>query len=239
MNAPSRSRDSDSLRTLAELIGHRFADEALLRRAITHPSALSETEPSYERLEFLGDRVLGLVIADRLMQRYPEEAEGDLSRRHTALVRSETLAGVAADIGLGDYLIMARGEDEAGGRQNPALLADACEAVIAALYRDGGLPAAAQFIDAHWLSRMEADIEPPLDAKTALQEWAQARGRPVPCYRVLDSKGPDHSPTFTVEARGDGLPPAKGSGPSKRAAEQAAAAMLLESTHAHPDARDG
>lgn len=238
MSAPSRRRDLDNLDTLADALGHRFADSGLLRRAVTHPSALSDSEPSYERLEFLGDRVLGLVIADRLMQRYPEEAEGDLSRRHTALVRSETLSDVAAEICLGAYLIMAKGEDEAGGRKNPALLADACEAVIAALYRDGGLPAAARFIDAHWLSRMEADVEPPLDAKTALQEWAQARGRPVPCYKVVGSEGPDHSPTFTVEVRVEGLPPSTGRGPSKRVAEQAAAAMLLEATRAHPDAHD-
>jgi len=216
-------------------VGHGFADRRLLREALTHSSATvtgrrrqTRRHRSNERLEFLGDRVLGLVVADLLMAAYPEEPEGALTHRHDALVRRETLAEVAAEIGLGRWLSLARGEEEGGGRANPAILANSCEALIGAVYLDGGLAAARAFIERHWAGRIEAVRTPPRDAKTALQEWAQARGLDRPGYAVVQSSGPAHAPMFTVEVslgeRGQETALAK----SKRAAEQAAAERLLE-----------
>ncbi len=228
----------DRLDLLAERLGHRFARPELLREALTHASAGTAAARDYQRLEFLGDRVLGLVIADLLLRRHPEENEGALARRHVALVRAETLAEVADGIGLGAFLILSSGEDGSGARSNRGLLADACEALIGALYLDGGLPAAECFIESQWSQLLAASV-PERDAKTALQEWAQGRSLPLPDYTVLERMGPDHAPVFTVEVRVEGLPPARAEGPSKRIAEQSAAAMLLEATRAHPEAHDG
>ena len=215
---------------LAERLGHGFARPELLARALTHPSAALRRDgidDSYERLEFLGDRVLGLIVADLLMARFPREAEGALALRHAELVRRETLAEVAGEIGLEDYLRLAKGEEAAGERQNPALLANACEAVIGALYLDGGLAVAWAFVERLWAARLEADARPPQDAKTALQEWAQARALRLPKYREVGRKGPAHEPYFTLEVEVGGQQPARGEGRSKRLAEQAAAARLL------------
>ncbi len=221
---------------LSRALDHRFTDASLLREALTHPS----TDPQdrggarfgYERLEFLGDRVLGLVIADWLLERFPDEPEGSLARRHTALVRRETLAQVARAIGLGAHLILSPGEAEAGGRENDAILADACEAVIAALYLDGGLPAARDFIRGAFADAIERHERPPQDAKTALQEWAQARGLPLPDYRTVSRSGPDHRPVFEIEVSIAGHPPATASGASKRVAERQAAGRLLDTLRA-------
>ncbi len=212
-------------------LGHRFADPALLRQALTHSSGSTDRMRSNERLEFLGDRVLGLVVADMLYERFPDEEEGALARRHAALVQRESLARVSRGIGLPDHLILSMGEAETGGRENDSLLADACEAVIAALYLDGGLDAARDFVHAHWSALMEENPTPPKDAKTALQEWAQGRGKPLPSYREVSREGPDHAPTFTIEVSVEGLDPAIGTGSSKRLAAQAAAeAMLARAT---------
>ena len=226
-NAAPAPRDSIGL---AERLGHGFARPELLARALTHPSAALRRDgidDSYERLEFLGDRVLGLIVADLLMARFPREAEGALALRHAELVRRETLAEVAGEIGLEDYLRLAKGEEAAGERQNPALLANACEAVIGALYLDGGLAVAWAFVERLWAARLEADARPPQDAKTALQEWAQARALGLPKYREVGRKGPAHEPYFTLEVEVGGQQPARGEGRSKRLAEQAAAARLL------------
>jgi ribonuclease-3 len=217
----------DSLAGLAEALGHRFAAPSLLRLAVTHSSASGGGVTANERLEFLGDRVLGLVIADLLYRRFSSEDEGHLARRFAVLVSRESLAQVAGRIGLAPSLALARGEEESGGRANPAILAAACEAVIAALYLDGGLEAARRFIEREWGALMEQDRRPPQDPKTALQEWVQAAGRRLPSYVVVSSEGPAHEPLFTVEVRVEGLPPASGTGRSKRAAEQAAAAESL------------
>jgi ribonuclease-3 len=217
----------DRLARLAETLGHRFADPSLLRLALTHSSASRRGLAANERLEFLGDRVLGLAVAGLLYRRFAGEEEGDLARRFAVLVSRESLAQVAGQIGLAPYLSLARGEEDSGGRGNPAILADACEAVIAALYLDGGLDAAKRFIEREWASLVEQDRQPPQDAKTALQEWAQAEGRKLPSYVVVASEGPAHDPLFTVEVRVEGLAPATGAGRSKRAAEQAAAAEAL------------
>lgn len=215
------------LEDFAAVLGHSFATPALLRRSLTHPSAAAVPGESYERLEFLGDRVLGLLVAELLWRRFPDETEGHMARRHAALVRRETLALVARETGLGDHLILARPEREAGEADNPALLADACEAVIAALYLDGGLAAARAFVEPRWVPLLEADLEPPQDAKTALQEWAQGRALPLPVYRETRREGPPHDPVFTVEVFVEGRNPAEGVGRSKRLAEQAAAERLL------------
>lgn len=215
---------------LQETLQYRFRDGAVLRRALTHTSALERVRRlggSYQRLEFLGDRVLALVIADRLLAAFPKAPEGELARRLTALVRAETCADVAREIELGKYIAMSEGEEHSGGRAKQAILADVCEAVIGALFVDGGLEAAAAFIDRHWGRRLEEPAGHLRDAKTMLQEWAQARGLGTPTYRAVDRAGPDHRPFFTVSVELDGLEAAQGQGGSKRIAEQEAAAALL------------
>ena len=225
---------------LPRILGHDFAAPALLAEALTHPSALTAdrgrgrgrgakiAKHGYERLEFLGDRVLGLVIADLLWRRFPDEPEGLLTQRHTHLVRRETLARVAESIGLGQHLVLSRAERAAGAAANPAILADACEAIIAAIYLDGGYDAAGGFIRRHWQPLIGAMEAPPRDPKTMLQEWAQARGLGLPRYELVATSGPDHAPQFTVAASIAGGTPATASGPAKRIAEAGAAAALLE-----------
>jgi ribonuclease III len=222
---------------LAELLGHGFSRPELLMEALTHPSALvperrgrraRPTIRGYDRLEFLGDRVLGLVVADLLWRRFESEPEGLLTRRHTYLVRRETLARVAEGIGLGRYLIFSRAEAAAGAGANPGILADACEAVIAAIYLDGGFGAAVRFVRRFW-EPLIAEMEgPPRDPKTALQEWAQARGKGLPLYELVATSGPDHAPRFTVAASVEGGGSAIATASSKRTAEAGAAAALLE-----------
>jgi len=236
-SAGTRTSGTDSgggrdraLQDLQALLQHNFANPALLERALTHPSVSADRSHrggDYERLEFLGDRVLGLVVAEKLFERFPQEAEGLLARRLAKLVAKETLASVAEDLGLGNFMRLAMGDEERQGRANPGLLSDVCEAVIAALYLDGGLPAAKRFIDGAWTLRIEEDREPPSDAKTELQEWAQARGLPLPRYTEIDRKGPPHDPVFTIKVEVAGEGSRTGQGRSKRSAEQDAAAQLL------------
>jgi ribonuclease III len=219
-----------ALAPLTDALGHRFDHPELLVEALTHPSARTRRgagKRGYERLEFLGDRVLGLIIAELLWRRFPDEAEGALTRRHTGLVRRETLTSIAKEIGLGAHIVLSSGEEAAGARGNPSVLADVCEAVIAALYLDGGLPAARAFVERWWEQRLTKLGAPPRDPKTTLQEWAQARGRALPVYRTVAAEGPAHRRTFTVTVSVEGLPPASASGSSKRAAEAAAAAAAL------------
>jgi len=220
----------DASRRLEQALGHRFADPGLLEEALTHSSVASagDRRRTNERLEFLGDRVLGLVVADMLFDRFPDEDEGALARRHAALVRRESLARVAESIGLAESIRLSRGEEDAGGRKNPGLLADACEAVIAALYLDGRIDVAATFIRDQWDAMVAEDVRPPKDAKTELQEWAQARGLALPRYREVGREGPAHAPMFSIEVSLADRTPASASGPSKRAAEQAAAEAMLE-----------
>lgn len=215
----------DDATQLDEILGHRFRDRELLAEALTHPSAGGGR--SYERLEFLGDRVLGIVLADLLFKAFPEEPEGDLAKRFAALAQRESLTLVAEAIGLAPFVRMAVSEEQTGGRENPATLADAMEAVIGALYLDGGLEPATAFVRQHWEPLLTSALAPPQDPKTALQEWAQGRGLPLPNYRELRREGPAHDPHFTMEAKVQGHAPAEGAGRSKRAAERAAAAVLL------------
>ncbi|MEM1344588.1 MAG: ribonuclease III [Pseudomonadota bacterium] len=216
-----------SLDPLVEQLGHRFTERALLEQALTHPSAASPARPDNQRLEFLGDRVLGLVIAEALLDAYPNEAEGHLAPRYNALVRRETLAAIAEEIGLGAHLRLGRSESFSGGRRKAAILADAMEAVIAALWLDGGWEAARGFIRSAWRGRLSADTPPPMDAKTRLQEWAQGQGLAPPDYTLTARSGPDHAPRFSVEARLSTGAHAEGSAASRKKAEQAAAARLL------------
>lgn len=219
----------ERLGTVSRALDYHFRQPELLEEALTHPSALAARRRAvaFERLEFLGDRVLGLVVADMLYRHFAAEPEGDLARRQSALVQRDTLARVARDLGLDEALLLARGEGQAAGRANPAMLADACEALLGAVYADGGLEAAARIIRRHWRPLMAETPAPPRDAKTALQEWAQGRGHPLPVYTILTREGPAHEPSFLIEVSVSGEEPAQGQGKSKRAAEQAAATALL------------
>ena len=210
------------------VLGHRFARAGLLEEALTHRSALrAGTAPrSNERLEFVGDRVLGLVVAEWLAERFPDEEEGALGRRLAALVAQPTLAEIAEQVGLPALLSVAPGEARAGVKRQATVLADALEALIGALYLDAGMGAPRDFIRRHWGGAMAAQAAPPKDAKTALQEWAQARGMDLPYYEVAGRSGPPHAPRFTVRVTvGDSS--GTGEAGAKRAAEQNAAADLL------------
>ncbi len=210
-------------------LGFQFADASLLTQALTHSSALDLAPQggSNQRLEFMGDRVLGLVVSEALLDRHPKAEEGELALLFNALVRKETCAEVAKQLGLGGYLALGPGEEKAGGREKPAILADACEALIAAIYLDGGLEVARDFILQAWQPMFASPPKPGRDAKTALQEWAQSHGLGLPVYRVKGRTGVDHAPLFTVEVEVHGMEPLQGSASSKRQAEQEAAAALL------------
>jgi len=215
---------------LEERLGYRFADPAVLDHALTHISALTGSRNralSYKRLEFLGDHVLGLVIADMLFSAFPKANEGELSRRLADLVRRETCAEIARQMQVADVIRLGAQEANAGGRLRLAILADVCESLVAAVYLDGGLPAATALIERFWGERLRRPMRPLRDAKTILQEWAQARGLPTPAYREVARTGPHHNPEFRVAVELPNRPPAEGLGRSKRAAEQAAAALML------------
>ena len=216
--------------SVEDILGHHFSSRQLLEEALTHPSK-AETRSgmpfNYQRLEFLGDAVLGLVVAELLFALFPAENEGSLAKRHAALVRSETLAQVARRLSIGPHMRMsASGQD--GGRDLSSNLEDVCEALIGALYLDGGFDVARRFVLAHWEPMARAVSAPPKDAKTSLQEWAQARGLSLPEYRVIETAGPAHAPEFTIAASVTGHEPAVAKASSKRQAEQLAAAELLE-----------
>lgn len=208
--------------------GYTFRNPTLLQQALQHPS-LPFTPPSpYERLEFLGDRVLGLVIAQLLFERFTGEHEGLLARHFVSLVRKEALAEVAHKIKLDQALKISKGEESAGGRENPSILADTCEALIAAVYMDGGLEAAQKFIHLHWMPLVEnLNQLDQQDPKSALQEMALKLAHKLPEYKIVEVTGPDHAPEFTVEVQLPGFSPYRGHGKSRRDAEQQAARQLL------------
>jgi len=237
---PRRRRRGDG--SLEERIGYRFKDTVLFDSALSHISALKGARNragSYQRLEFLGDHVLGLVISDMLFRAFPRADEGELSRRLADLVRKETCAEIARTIDLGAAIRLGASEANAGGRKRPAILADVCEALIGAVYLDGGYPAAEGLVGRLWEARMKTKAQPLRDPKTVLQEWAQARGLPTPAYREVARSGPDHDPVFRVTVLLPKLDPAEGSGRSKRAAEQAAAAAMMAREGVKPERRDG
>lgn len=219
---------SAELKALEARIGHSFSRPELILRAVTHSSMSSPTRDDNQRLEFLGDRVLGLVMAEALLAQDRKATEGQLAPRFNALVRKEACADVAREIDLGAALKLGRSEMLSGGRRKQALLGDAMEAVIAAVYLDAGFDAARDMVVRLWGDRVhqvEADAR---DAKTSLQEWAQARGMKPPVYEMVDRSGPDHAPVFRIVARLENGESAEASDNSKRRAEQAAAKALLE-----------
>lgn len=218
--------EARSLGPLQRRLGYRFNDPALLEEALTHVSAAG-TGRSYQRLEFLGDRVLGLIVSTMLFENFGDAPEGEMSKRLADLVRKETCADVARNWGLGDELRLGEGEQRSGAKQRDALLGDSCEAVIGAIYRDGGLEAADKVVRAAWTARMQAPLTVPKDAKTLLQEIVQARRLPVPSYRDVGRKGPDHAPMFEVAVLVQGFAEIAAKGPSKRLAERAAAEAWL------------
>ena len=230
------------LDAIEQSIAYRFTDPRLLEQAFNHISAFAGVRNrghSYQRLEFLGDHVLGLVISDMLFRSFPKADEGEMSRRLAELVRREACADVARAIDLGSAIRLGTSEINAGGRNRTAILADVCEALIGAVFVDGGYPAAAALVERLWSERLRTPKRPLRDAKTQLQEWAQARGLPTPAYREVERKGPHHDPEFRVWVELPEFAPAEGIGRSKRAAEQAAAAAMLSRTEFKKDHSEG
>src|SRR5450755_3574862 len=211
-------------------IGHKFGDPNLLATALTHVSALKSARnraESYQRLEFLGDHVLGLIVSDMLYQAFPNADEGELSKRLADLVRKESCADVAKSLGLVEDIKLGQVGASASARLRKSVLGDICEAVIGAVFLDGGYPAAAQFVERNWTERMRKPRRPLRDPKTVLQEWAQAKRLPTPVYREIERTGPHHDPQFRVAVDLPGLAPAEGLGGSKRDAEKAAASAMI------------
>jgi ribonuclease III len=216
------------LAALQERVGHKFADPSLLKRALTHSSlAATSKVGDLERLEFLGDRVLGLLAAEALWRAYPKMREGDLAPRLNALVRKETCAKAALAWGLDKLVKMSAQEEESGGRRKKAILGDVAEAFLGALYIDGGFEAARRAYDLFWTPNLEALSVQHRDAKTTLQEWSQERGLGAPKYEVVNSEGPAHAPAFTIDVVVKGFEPMRAEGHSKRAAQMAAARSFL------------
>ncbi|HEX3181109.1 MAG TPA: ribonuclease III [Beijerinckiaceae bacterium] len=213
---------------LENSIGYRFRDPARLDEALTHATAAKgKRRANYQRLEFLGDRVLGLVIAEMLFDAYPAAKEGELSKRLSDLVRRETCADVAREWGLAGYIRLGTGEASSGGSERIPILADVCEALIGAVFLDGGFNAARDLVHNAFDKRMLERRRPSQDPKTALQEWAQARGLPTPVYRTQERSGPDHAPRFTISVEVNGFEAVSADAGSKRAAEQGAAEAFL------------
>lgn len=214
-------------------LGYVFHDTTYIGRALTHSSAHHVSDGvDYERLEFLGDRVVNLVVADLLFHHFKGEQEGALAKRHTALVRTETLAEISHSLRLGDFVILSDAERRAGGAENDNILADLTEAVTAAIYLDGGYETAKSFIETQLGTRLFDMLEPPRDPKTALQEWSQSKNLGLPVYTVTGQSGPDHAPDFTVEVTVHGYAPQSATASSKKRAEKDAAQAMLEAVGA-------
>ncbi len=220
------------MRELTESLGYQFNNQALLEEALTHPSySLNHhtySHLNYQRLEFLGDAVLGFVITELLIKLYTKEDEGSLAKRRSALVCKDTLVRISLKLDLGKHLIMTHGEDNAGGRTNSHNLEDALEAIIGAIYLDGGIEQARGFINRFWLEIISQMQEVPKDPKTALQEWAQRHGRAIPKYTIIDSGGPAHAPFFTIEVSMDGYEKVSARAQNKKSAQKLAAIALLK-----------
>lgn len=214
-------------RTLEKTIGYTFTNSALLDTALTH-SSVKRTTHDNERLEFLGDRVLGLVVADLLYRHFPDEKEGSLAKRHTSLVQQDSLVKVAQQLALAEHLKLSAGEAKSGGKNKDTILSDALEALIGAIYCDGGHSKAHAFIEKFWGGMLLQQISPPEDAKSKLQEWAQARSLPLPEYTLVSKSGTDHSPQFEIEVFVKGIGKVSAVAASKRAAEKSAALQMLK-----------
>ena len=220
----------------ASLLGYRFRNPDLLTEALLHPSVDPQSRGTarwgYQRLEFLGDRVIGLLAAQWLLEKHPRESEGAIAKRHAEMVRGGLLAEIAKDLDLGRLVALSDSEEAAGGRANPAILADVLEAVAGAIYLDGGIEAAATLLTPLFDSYIDKAAAPPRDPKTALQEWAQGRGLPLPAYREVERRGPAHQPEFVVAVTVEGRPERQATGATKRQAEKTAAAALLAALEA-------
>ena len=217
---------SEIFKAVESIIGYEFKDKHILERALTHSS--TGDEYNYQRLEFLGDRVLGLVIAHALFVEFRQEQEGGLAKRHTALVQGKTLAMIGVRHKIGQYMMLSDAERLAGGHKNENIIADVVEALLGAIYIDGGYEAAQKVILTLWGDTIKTLEQAPQDPKTALQEWLQARQIPVPKYSVVEKSGPDHAPVFVVEAAAEGFDPVRAHGLSRRQAEKSAAEALLQ-----------
>lgn len=217
---------SGDFKNLEQAVGHSFADQNLLAEALTH-SSTGKTK-NYERLEFLGDRVLGLVIAQNLYHRFPKEAEGDMARRLAALVQGSLLAEIAEEINIGDYIRFSEAEKAAGGKDNDNILSDVFEALLGALYIDGGFEKCRALTEKHWAGRFDKMTQPPTHPKTNVQEWAQKKGLPLPAYEIQEQFGPDHAPVFVVKLTVKGYKPVLAEGRSRQAAERDAAQKFME-----------
>jgi ribonuclease-3 len=222
-------RRARKFKELEEALGYKFKSEPMLERALTHASVRSgnAVRVDNERLEFVGDRVLGLAIAQMLAEAFPDAKEGELARRYNRLVRGQTCATMARKIGLGRCLILSESEAESGGREKETILADAMEAVLGAIFLDAGFEKARAVVRHLWQTNIGHTPQVSADPKSALQEWSQGQGLELPVYVEIARKGPDHAPRFTAEVRITGVAPARGEGASKRAAEQTAASALL------------
>jgi len=214
------------MKKLQEKTGYKFKKDALLKEALSHPSLGGDK--SYERLEFLGDAVLGLIISEMLYKNFPDDEEGHLAKKRAALVCGESLAKIAREINLGEHILMNAGEENANGRDNSANLENVLEALAGAIYLDGGLKAAQNLIEKYFSKLLTEMPEAPKDPKTELQEWAQARGLPIPDYNIIEQQGPAHAPLFKVEVSVEGHGKASAEGNSKKMAEREAAKLLLE-----------
>ena len=214
-----------NISAIEDILGHSFKKKSFLVEALTHPSLAGEA--SYQRLEFLGDRVLGLVISTWLFGDYKAEDEGRLNRRFSTLVRGETLAKMTVSLGLDTHIRLTPAALSEDTHKKPAVLADICEAVIGAMYLDGGIDVAEKFIRKHWAELMKSGPSDSKDSKTQLQEWGQKRSLPLPKYTEISRAGPAHKPVFTIEASIEGYGTAQASGTSKQQAQQEAAAQLL------------
>jgi ribonuclease-3 len=215
-----------SVKKMEAQLGHVFKDKSLIITALTHSSAGAAS--NYERLEFLGDRVLGLVVADMLYTRFPDEKEGDLARRLASLVQGSFLAEIAHELDLGAYIIFSEAEAHAGGAGNDNILSDVFEALLGALYLDGGFQVCREAIGRLWTGKLDVEAKPPQHPKTQLQEWAQGRGLPLPEYKIISQHGPDHAPVFEIELTVKGFKSVIGQGRSRQVAERAAAANFFE-----------
>lgn len=218
-----------TINKIQDLIEYEFVDHDLLRTALTHPSAVAEGARGqhYERFEFLGDRVLGLTAAESLIERYPDANEGGLAKRLNFLVSRDACSETAENLKLSEFLILGASEKQSAGKRKSAILGNVCEALIAAIYLDGGLEAARAFFERNWGERLHQLDTAPKDAKTALQEWAQAQGFEIPRYETIERTGPDHRPTFVVSVRINNGAPETGAGSNKKEAEHKAAEQML------------
>ncbi len=227
-------RAKPSLAALEERIGYKFRTSGIVDQALTHVSALKpgkSRSETYQRMEFLGDRVLGLAISEMLFRIFPKATEGEMSRRLSDLVRLETCAAVAEDWSLNEWLRLGSAEASTGGARKKAILGDVCEALIGAVFLDGGYEPARALVEKGWQTRLTQPKRPLRDPKTAVQEWAQARGKPPPVYREIERAGPAHQPEFTISVEVEGHAPIEARGASKRVAEQAAAQAFMLREH--------